>query len=155
MKKILNILLLILLVLSLTACKAEEKESEKENMKEELNIEEEKWNEMWDLWTEEKIESPYKELMTYQSEVNNGGHGQYFSNVESSSNLEDELTELRKILPQIHKDNLDKAYNAYQILENEENEEAENTLSECDDVFYDNEELIDEILKERSSKIEL
>ena len=154
-KKIISILFMLLIVLSLTACKDEEKESEKENMKEELTLDEEKWNKMWDLWTEEEIESPYEELMTYQSEINNGGHSQYFSNVESTSNIKDELKELKKVLPQIHIDNLDKAYKAYQILEKEDNEEAENTLDECDDFFYENEELINEILEERASKIKL
>ena len=30
---------------------------------------------------EGKAESPYAELMTYQGDINNGGHSQYFSNV--------------------------------------------------------------------------
>ena len=30
-----------------------------------------KWNKMWELWTEGKVKSPYFELMTYQSEINN------------------------------------------------------------------------------------
>lgn len=46
-----------------------------------------KWNKMWELWSEGKIASPYAELMTYQSEVNNGGHNQYFTNVENTSDL--------------------------------------------------------------------
>ena len=33
-----------------------------------------KLNKLWELWEEEKAASPYAELMTYQSEVNNGGH---------------------------------------------------------------------------------
>lgn len=33
-----------------------------------------KWNKMWELWAKECADSPYSELMTYQSEVNNGGH---------------------------------------------------------------------------------
>jgi len=37
-----------------------------------------KWNRMWDLWVEGSAESPYSELMEYESEVNNGGHSQYF-----------------------------------------------------------------------------
>ena len=40
-----------------------------------------KLNKLWELWEEEKAASPYAELMTYQSEVNNGGHSQYFTNV--------------------------------------------------------------------------
>lgn len=41
--------------------------------------EQKKWNKMWDLWAEGRADSPYAELMTYQSEINNGGHDQYFS----------------------------------------------------------------------------
>ena len=44
----------------------------------ELTEEQLKWNKMWELWTEAKVEVPYAQLMTYQSEVNNGGHDQYF-----------------------------------------------------------------------------
>ena len=60
----------------------------------ELTEEQLKWNKMWELWTEEKVESPYAELMTYQSEINNGGHCQYFSNVENVSDLPKEIFEL-------------------------------------------------------------
>ena len=123
--------------------------------KEEIPEEAEKWNKMWDLWTEEQIESPYKELMTYQSEINNGGHSQYFCNIESISNIEDELKKIKSILPQNLIDNLNKAYKANQILENEENEEAETIIEECDNIFYENENLINDLLNERASKIEL
>ena len=123
--------------------------------KEEIPEEVQKWNKMWDLWTEEQIESPYKELMTYQSEINNGGHSQYFCNIESIINIEDELKELKSILPQNLIDNLNKAYKANQILENEENEEAETIIEECDNTFYENENLINDLLNERASKIEL
>ena len=123
--------------------------------KEEIPEEAQKWNKMWDLWTEEQIESPYKELMTYQSEINNGGHSQYFCNIESISNIEDELKKIKSILPQNLIDNLNKAYKANQILENEENEEAETIIEECDNTFYENENLINDLLNERASKIEL
>ena len=110
--------------------------------KEEIPEEAEKWNKMWDLWTEEQIESPYKELMTYQSEINNGGHSQYFCNIESIINIEDELKELKSILPQNLIDNLNKAYKANQILENEENEEAETIIEESDNTFNEYENAI-------------
>ncbi len=50
--------------------------------------EQKKWNKMWDLWAEGRADSPYAELMTYQSEINNGGHDQYFFNVENTGNLQ-------------------------------------------------------------------
>ena len=122
----------------------------------ELTEEQLKWNKMWELWTEEKVDSPYAELMTYQSEINNGGHDQYFTNVENTSDLNKEITALEQILSAELKNNLNKAYKAYLILEKkEEDEEAEETLEQCDDVFYENEEEINRLLKEYAYKIEL
>ena len=122
----------------------------------ELTEEQLKWNKMWELWTEEKVDSPYAELMTYQSEINNGGHDQYFTNVENISDLNKEISALEQILSAELKNNLNKAYKAYLILEKkEEDEEAEETLEQCDDVFYENEEEINRALEEYASKIEL
>ena len=107
----------------------------------ELTEEEQKWNAMWDLWTEEKAESPYAELMTYQSEINNGGHSQYFTNVENVGDLQKEMATLETVLSETLKANLQKAYNAYVALEaNEDDEKAEEILEKCDMVFYENEE---------------
>ena len=115
-----------------------------------------KWNKMWELWTEKKVDSPYAELMTYQSEINNGGHEQYFTNVENTSDLNKEISALEQILSAELKNNLNKAYKAYLILEKkEEDEEAEETLEQCDDVFYENEEEINRLLEEYACKIEL
>jgi len=124
--------------------------------KKELTEEQLKWNKMWELWTEEKVASPYAELMTYQSEINNGGHDQYFTNVENTGDLSKEISALEQILSTELKDNLNKAYKAYMILEkNDEDEEAEETLEQCDDVFYENEEEINRLLEEYACKIEL
>ena len=122
----------------------------------ELTEEQLKWNKMWELWTEEKVASPYAELMTYQSEINNGGHDQYFTNIENTSDLNKEISALEQILSAELKNNLNKAYKAYLILEKkEEDEEAEETLEQCDDVFYENEEEINRLLEEYACKIEL
>ena len=122
----------------------------------ELTEEQLKWNKMWELWTEEKVDSPYAELMTYQSEINNGGHDQYFTNVENTSDLNKEISALEQILSAELKNNLNKAYKAYLILEKkEEDEEAEETLEQCDDVFYENEEEINRLLEEYACRIEL
>lgn len=121
----------------------------------ELPIEAQQWNKMWDLWTEEKIESPYKELMTYQSEVNNGGHAQYFCNVESSSNIREEINQLKKLLSKEMHSNIEKAYKAYLKLEEIEDIASEEILEECDNLFYEKESEINDILEEFSLKIEL
>ncbi len=115
-----------------------------------------KWNKMWELWSEGKADSPYAELMTYQSEINNGGHSQYFTNVENMSDLQKEMTVLCQYLSSHLSSNLRKAYEAYLLLEkNEENENAEKTLELCDDVFYSNEAEIDDTLRSYASGLEL
>lgn len=122
----------------------------------ELTEEQQKWNKMWDLWVEGKVDSPYAEMMTYQSEINNGGHDQYFVNVENTGDLQKEMSALEKILSPKLKNNLQKAYEAYLVLEEkEEDEKAEEALELCDDVFYENEEEINRILEEYAAKMEL
>ena len=125
--------------------------------KKEQPIEELKWNKMWDLWAEEKASSPYAELMTYESEINNGGHMQFFDNVSNISDLPQAISALYSILNDILKQNLETAYNAY--LEYEGNGDQEDRLDEilenCDNVFYENENQIEIILKEYAKTMEL
>ena len=125
--------------------------------KDELTEEQQKWNKMWDLWVEGKVDSPYAEMMTYQSEVNNGGHDQYFVNVENTGDIKKEMSELKAILPEILNDNLEKAYEAYLLIEeNDGDEKAEEVMELCDDVFYENEKEINRLLEEYyAAKIEL
>ena len=111
---------------------------------------------LWDLWVEENADSPYAELMTYQSEINNGGHDQYFLNVGNTSDLQKEMSVLESVLPAELKINLQKAYKAYLMLdENEDDEDAEDIMEQCDSVFYENEEAIMRILEEYAEKMEL
>ena len=119
----------------------------------ELTEEQLKWNKMWDLWIDGEAESPYAELMTYQSEINNGGHSQYFFNIENNDDLNKEMSALENILSDKLVDNLHKAYKAYLILE--ENEEAEAIMEQCDDMFYENEEEINSKLQAYADKIQL
>lgn len=121
-----------------------------------LTEEQLKWNKMWELWEQEKAESPYAELMTYQSEINNGGHGQYFSNIENNGDLNADMTILTTVLSQKLVDNLHKAYKAHLILEeNEDDEKAEEIIEACDNVFYENEEEINSKLEAYADKIQL
>ena len=121
-----------------------------------LTDEQKKWNKMWDLWAEGRADSPYAELMTYQSEINNGGHDQYFFNIENSGNLQKEMAVLKTVLPAKLRDNLQNAYDAYLKLTNEESDEQAGTiLSQYDDEFYKVEEDINRILREYVSQIEL
>ena len=124
--------------------------------KTELTDEQIKWSKMWELWSEGRVDSPYAELMTYQGEINNGGHDQYFTNLENTGDLQKEMFVLESILPTRHKDNLKKAYEAYLALEEKrDSEKAGKIIGQCDDVFYENEEEINNILKEFAAKINL
>lgn len=115
-----------------------------------------KWNRMWDLWADGDIESPYNELMTYQSEVNNGGHHQYFLNTENNGDVHKDIETLCGILPDILKDNIQTAFKSYVELEQDKNIETnEEILEQCDDVFWENEEMINSILESYCKKIEI
>lgn len=162
MKSIIPILMFLLVVFFITGCSKPNKNIEEEKLNNEnsnLNNEyqyteeELKWNKMWDLWAEEKIESPYEELMRYQNEINNGGHFQYFLNVEGNDDLEKEISVLKTILPDSLKENFQNAYDAYTKLG--EDKDANDILYQCDKVFYDNEIDVDNLLKEYSKNIEL
>ena len=119
----------------------------------ELTEEQRKWNKMWELWVDEKAEAPYAQLMTYQSEVNNGGHDQYFTNVENTSDLQAEISILETILPITHRSNFQTAHKAYMALE--EDERAAETLEQCDNVFWENEDELNRILESYAATIVL
>lgn len=121
----------------------------------ELTEEQLKWNKMWELWTEDHADSPYAELMTYQSEINNGGHAQYFTNVENTSDLHKEMLSLETILPSKLRETLEKAYRAYLTLDEKDDEKAEEIFEQCDDLFYENEDEINHILEGYSARIKL
>ena len=123
---------------------------------EQQNYEQTNFDKLWDMWTEEQAPSPYAELMTYQSEINNGGHDQYFLNVDNVSDLQKQMETLDGILPDMLKANLKRAYDAYLVLEsNEDDEEASEILEQCDDVFYENESEINNILESYADTLEL
>ena len=98
----------------------------------ELTEDQKKWNKMWELWIDGSADSPYAELMTYQGEINNGGHDQYFTNVENIGDLQKEMSVLETILSEKLKQNLQQAYQAYLVLEEKEDDEkAEETMEQC------------------------
>lgn len=121
-----------------------------------LTDEQRKWNRMWDLWVEGYADSPYAELMTYQSEINNGGHDQYFINLENSDDLQADIAILETVLPEKLQANLRKAYNAYlQLKDEESNNQLDKILSQCDDDFCKDEEEINCILRAYATKMEI
>lgn len=113
---------------------------------------EEKFNKMWELWVEGKIPSPYADLMTYQSEVNNGGHAQFFHNVSSTGHLRTVMKELNKVLPFDTKPALVEAYYAY-LVNGADAEENESFFDAADELFHKKEKMIHKILVEYSKKL--
>ncbi len=121
---------------------------QKDNTPSALPDETQQWNAMWDLWANGGAASPYAELMTYQSEVNNGGHAQFFDNVSSTDNLSRIIDVLYGILPCEHKTNLETAYRAFCASADPLDDEAlDNLLNDCDNVFYEKESTLDDVLK--------
>lgn len=122
----------------------------------ELTDEQKKWNKMWEEWAKGRADSPYAELMTYQSEVNNGGHDQYFFNAENIGRLRQEMAALETVLSEKLRRNLQEAYRAYLILEEKGTDEAAaSTLERCDDVFFQNEKELHSTLKKYTDKSKL
>ena len=117
------------------------------NKKAELPEKDRKWNKMWDLWMEGKAASPYAQLMTYESEVNNGGHDQYFFNTAEVSDLKTEVAAALSILPEPLKGNLQRAYETYLTQGDDWDEQYDVIFGECDDVFYEHEQLLIDILE--------
>ena len=129
---------------------------DRKKSKKELTEREVRWNKMWDLWVEGEIPSPYNELMSYQSEVNNGGHDQYFLNTGNISDVDQTLSVLSEILPMKLKENLYTAYNAYLCLEKDEDDEkAQGVIESCDELFMQNEQEVTDILEEYCENADL
>lgn len=117
------------------------------NRTRELTEAERKWNLMWDMWVQEEAISPYAELMEYESEVNNGGHSQYFFNVANCGDLKSDVKKILAVLPEPLNENLKKAYDAFSGQEDICDDENEELFEECDGVFCENEKLLIDILK--------
>ena len=109
-------------------------------------------DEMWESWEEGKLPPSYQALLTYVSDVMDGGHLQYFLNRDlREENFFSLMPTLRELLPEGHAGNLSNAYRAYCRLGvdvNDDNSIAE-ALEEAPLVSYDSyyfeheEELID------------
>lgn len=113
-----------------------------------LSEENKQWNKMWEMWSNGEIDSLYNELMNYHGEVSNGGHSQYFVNTDNCSDLNKEMSAVNDILPDILKENLKAAYEAHLLLEKDESDlNAESVMQKCDDLFFENENLIIDILE--------
>ena len=116
--------------------------------KEQLLTTPQKVNKMWELWGENELDLPCAKLMKYESEVNNGGHSQYFFNVANCGDLAAEVDAVLAMLPEPLKENLERGYTAF-IAQHDTSDDANDELFEaCDDVFYEHEQLIIDMIYE-------
>ena len=99
----------------------------------ELSNIEKRLNQMWALWAEGHADSSWRKLMTYQGEINNGGHDRYFLNTGNTGDLQKEMAILETVLPEKLQSNLRKAYAAYRALSEKESDGwAQAILEQCD-----------------------
>ena len=71
--------------------------------------------------------------MTYQGEINKGGHDRYFLNTGNTGDLQKKMAILETVLPEKLQSNLRKAYAAYRALsEKEPDGRAQAILEQCD-----------------------
>lgn len=107
-----------------------------------------KLDKMWDLWADDKLDLPCAKLMKYESEVNNGGHSQYFFNVANSGDLAVEVEAVLSMLPEPLRENLARGYVAFSSQKDISDDINDELFEECDDVFYEHEQLIIDLIYE-------
>ena len=110
-----------------------------------------KLNKMWDLWAVNKLDLPCAKLMKYESEVNNGGHSQYFFNVANCGDLAVEVEAVLSMLPEPLRENLARGYAAFSEQDDISDDVNDELFEECDDVFYKHEQLIIDMIQEAAN----
>ena len=113
-----------------------------------------KLGKMWDLWAVNKLDLPCAKLMKYESEVNNGGHSQYFYNVANCTDLAVEVEAVLSMLPEPLRENLARGYAAFSEQDDISDDVNDELFEECDDVFYEHEQLIIDIIYETAKNFE-
>ena len=113
-----------------------------------------KLDKMWDLWAINKLDLPCAKLMKYESEVNNGGHSQYFYNVANCGDLAVEVEAVLSMLPAPLRENLARGYAAFSEQDDISDDVNDELFEECDDVFYKHEQLIIDIIYETAKNFE-
>ena len=113
---------------------------------------EERWNRIWELWEIGDLPSPLENLLTYESEVNNGGHSQYFFNVANCGDLAVEVEAVLSMLPEPLRENLARGYAAFSEQDDISDDVNDELFEECDDVFYEHEQLIIDMIQAAANK---
>lgn len=119
------------------------------------------WNKIWELWSNFELDNPVKDLMTYISEINNGGHLQFFENLENNEeDITIVLNNIKSFLPNELIENLDSAYSTHKSLNTSIETiddyvavEMENHFGKYDDILLNQEELINSIIQTEADKL--
>ena len=129
------------------------------NDKNNYSEEELKWNKMIDLWVENELNDPIKHLITYDNEIQNGGHLQFFENCQNE--LKSITSFLKKTLSKELNDNFKHAQNLYKKMcteiekDNFDEDKYLEKFEEFDNFYYENEEEVKEILENYANTLEL
>ena len=107
-----------------------------------------KLDRLWELWAIGDLKTPVANLMAYESEVNNGGHSQYFFNVSNVGDLASEVEALLSMLPEPLRENLARGYAAFSAQEDISDDVNDELFAQCDNVFYEHEQLIIDLIQE-------
>ena len=110
-----------------------------------------KLDKMWDLWAINKLDLPCAKLMKYESEVNNGGHSQYFFNVANGGDLAVEVEAVLSMLPEPLRENLARGYAAFSAQDDISDDVNDELFEECDNIFYKHEQLIIDMIQEAAN----
>lgn len=121
----------------------------------ELTDAERRWNRIWDLWAQGEADTPYAQLMGYDAEVNNGGHFHYFFNTDNCGDLAGEIRVLLSTLPEPLRGNLQQAYDLFTAPEDPLDCLGDEEMIRCDQFFYENEQLLTDMLKAYAASLEV
>lgn len=99
---------------------------------------------LWKDWVKNQTTSPLTEIMTVVSNLGAGGHAYYFDLCAEDQRYMEALNVAIFHLPNIILDNMVLARREYNSTPKEER--GENFLENYDKVFYDNEELLDDLI---------
>lgn len=106
-----------------------------------------KWNLLWEKYAEGSLDKKYFILCDYHSGINGDGHYCFFDN--KSDELSDYIKTLKILLPDEFFKVLFKAYEAYT-----NNQDVESMCDIADDYFYQNEQIIIDILQEYANGLD-
>lgn len=118
----------------------------RKNTKTVLTEKEIKWNLLWEKYAEGSLDKKYFILCDYHSGINGDGH-YFFDN--KSDELSDYIKTLKILLPDEFFKVLFKAYEAYT-----NNQNVESMCDLADDYFYQNEQVIIDILQEYANGLD-